>query len=156
MVPIYFLINYQFIRLFCLYKYKYRQPVPSLDENFILYCIRSLGTRDNRGVKSQNIDLQNELALFYELEFKHLLTHTNKHDLRLLTQVMSYLATQIHTGIMNNLKEHFVTRLLRFINQTTPDYEIGLDKKQAETERRLLKNALLSNDPSLIPTRYFE
>ena len=48
--------------------------------------------------------------------------------------LLPYLATQIHTAIHNNLKEHFVTRLYRFINKTATPYEQDLNKEQAKVE----------------------
>ena len=40
--------TYQFIRLYVLDKYTKNQTLPNIDETFILYCIKKLGTRDNR------------------------------------------------------------------------------------------------------------
>jgi len=48
----------------------------------------------------------------------------------------------MHTAIHNNLKEHFVTRLLRFINKTTQVYDEDLDKVDARKARRELKDAV--------------
>ena len=45
--------TYQFIRLYVLDKYTKNQPLPTIDETFILYCIKTLGTRDNRGKKGK-------------------------------------------------------------------------------------------------------
>ena len=60
----------------------------------------------------------------------------------------------MHTAIHNNLKEHFVTRLLRFINKTAEMYDEDLDKVEARKARRELKNAIFENDASLVPARY--
>jgi hypothetical protein len=53
--------TYQFIRLYVLNCYTNKKPLPELDEIFISYCIKSLGTRDNRGKKcnftKKNINL---------------------------------------------------------------------------------------------------
>ena len=43
--------TYQFIRLYVLHQYTQKLPLPDLNENFILYCIKNLGIRDNRGKK---------------------------------------------------------------------------------------------------------
>jgi len=37
--------TYQFIRLYVLYQYTKNLSLPALDETFILYCIKTLGTR---------------------------------------------------------------------------------------------------------------
>lgn len=144
---------YQFIRLYCLDKFKRNEPMPTLDEKFILYCIKATGTRDNRGRRAENETLQTELEDFYTREFQPLLAHKDKHDLRNFTYLLPYLATQMHTGLHNNLKEHFVTRLLRFINKTASAYEEGLTKDEVKKERKLLKDALFGNDEP-VPNRY--
>jgi hypothetical protein len=78
--------------------------------------------------------------------------HSEKHDLRNFTYLLPYLATQMHTGLYNNLKEHFLTRLLRFINKTVSEYEEGLTKDEVKKERKLLKDALFVNET--VPERY--
>jgi hypothetical protein len=57
---------YQFIRLYVLNCYTKKQPLPDLDETFISYCIKSLGSRDNRGKKCNNIELLETLEKFYQ------------------------------------------------------------------------------------------
>jgi hypothetical protein len=143
---------YQFIRLYCLDKFRRNEHIPTLDEKFILYCIKATGTRDNRGKKAENEELQKELDAFYAKEFQPLLMHSEKHDLRNFTYLLPYLATQMHTGLHNNLKEHFLTRFLRFINKTTTILEEGLTKEEVKKERRLLKDALFANET--VPERY--
>jgi len=48
--------TYQFIRLYVLYCYSNNTPFPELNDTFISYCIKTLGTRDNRG---KNAKIQN-------------------------------------------------------------------------------------------------
>jgi len=43
--------TYQFIRLYILYCYSNNNPLPEFNDTFISYCIKTLGTRDNRGKK---------------------------------------------------------------------------------------------------------
>jgi hypothetical protein len=49
--------TYQFIRLYVLHQYTNNLPLPTINETFILYCIKSLGTRDNRGKKGKDTEL---------------------------------------------------------------------------------------------------
>ena len=44
-----------------------------------------------------------------------------------------------------DLKEHFITRLLRFINKTVSIYEEGLTKEEVKKDRKFLKDALFAN-----------
>ena len=49
--------TYQFIRFYVLDKYTKIQPLLTIDETFILYCIKTLGTRDNSGKKGKDTEL---------------------------------------------------------------------------------------------------
>jgi len=110
--------TYQFIRLYVLNCYTNKQPLPELDEIFISYCIKSLGTRDNRGKKCKDTELLETLDKFYQEEYQPLLNH-EKTNLKNTTFLLPYLATQIHTSLHNNFQEHFIQYFLRFINITT-------------------------------------
>ena len=109
---------YQFIRLYLLYLYKNNNDFPTIDDTFILYCMKTLGTRDNRGKKSVNTDLLEKLDTFYTNEYQPLVNH-EKVSLLNKTYLLPYLATHIHTAFSNNIIERFTTHLLRFINVTT-------------------------------------
>jgi len=117
--------TYQFIRLYVLNCYTNKQSLPELDEIFISYCIKSLGTRDNRGKKCKDTELLEKLDKFYQEEYQPLLNH-EKTNLKNTTFLLPYLATQIHTSLHNNFQEHFIQHFLRFINKTTN--EITEDK----------------------------
>ena len=117
--------TYQFIRLYVLHQYTKKLPLPDLNETFILYCIKTLGLRDNRGKKGKDTELLETLDAFYKTEYHPLLNH-KKTNLKNTTFLLPYLATQIHTSLNNNLQEHFIQHFLRFINKTTN--EITEDK----------------------------
>lgn len=116
---------YQFIRLYVLNCYANNKPLPELDDTFILYCIKTLGLRDNRGKKGKDAELLECLVNFYQEEYQPLLNHV-KTNLKNTTFLLPYLATQIHTSLHNNIQEHFIQHFLRFINKTTN--EISEDK----------------------------
>jgi hypothetical protein len=142
---------YQFIRLFCLYKYHNKQPIPELTSLFIRYCIIALGTRDNRGRGVGNTDLLEELTTFYTSEFQPIYNH-QKHILTGLNYVIPYLCETMETCIAVNLREHFTKRLLRFINIFASHYydEKGYDESQKKDILWKLKKATL--EQSEIPT----
>ena len=118
---------YQFIRLYILNKYTKNLPLPNIDYTFILYCIKILGLKDNKGRKEKNVDLLEELNLFYKLEYQPFLNHV-KTNLKNKFRIVPYLATQIYTSLSNNIQEHFIQHFLRFINKTT---NIDKNDKQA-------------------------
>ena len=112
--------TYQFIRLYILYCFTNNNLLPELNDTFISYCIKTLGTRDNRGKKCKDAELLDTLEKFYKTEYQPLLNH-EKTNLKNTTFLLPYLTTQIHTSLSNNIQEHFIQHFLRFINKTTND-----------------------------------
>ena len=110
--------SYQFIRLYVLKCYNNNQPLPEINDKFILYCIKTLGVRSNQGAKSKDTELLEVLQEFYNNEYQPLLNH-EKTKLKNTTFLLPYLATQLHTSLSNNTQERFIQHFLRFINKTT-------------------------------------
>jgi hypothetical protein len=138
------IISYLFIKLYFLHLYKNNKPFPKLNRRNITYFIKACGIKDNRGKKSNNdIDFKNELDDFYEKEFKHLLNGKEKFNLTNKCFLIEYLSVQMATCYNNNIKEHFITRIRRFMNITKPEInslkeqqklKISEIKKQEEIE----------------------
>ena len=121
--------SYQFIRLYLLYCFHNNLAFPIFDDNFtfVKYCIKTLGKKSNRGRKPKNTQLLDTLQNFYNNEYQPLLNHT-KTNLVNKSHLINILAEQIQVCISNNIQEHFIQHLLRFINKTTN--EITEDKKE--------------------------
>lgn len=118
---------YQFIRLFVLYSFSNNLVFPVIDETFFSYCFKTLGSRDNRGAKCQNIELLDNLETFYVNEYQPLLNH-EKTNLKNMSYLLPYLTTQVYTSLHNNIQERFIQHFLRFVNKTTE--EITKDKAE--------------------------
>ena len=99
--------SYQFIRLYILDCYHRNQPLPNINETFVLYCIKTLGTRDNRGRQCADTELAENLQIFYETEYQPLLNH-EKIALKNTTFLLPYVSSQIFTCLSNNAQEHFI------------------------------------------------
>ncbi len=110
--------SYQFIRLYILKCYNNMQPWPEINERFILYCIKVLGEKTNSGRPEKDISMLETLQEFYDKEYQPLLNH-EKTSLKNKSNMLPYLATQLHTSLSNNTQEHFIQHFLRFINKTT-------------------------------------
>jgi hypothetical protein len=126
--------TYQFIRLFILHKYHHKQQLLDVNDKFVLYALKTQGIRDNRGRKAKDSDLLIELKEFYDQEFQPL-TKSEKFDLKNLSYLLSYIATQIATCYQNNITERYTQHLLRFINKTTVENK---------TERFRIKKAVIN------------
>jgi len=110
--------SYQFLRLYILKCYNDKQSLPEINEKFILYCIKTLGIRDKRGIQSKDTVLLETLQEFYEMEYQPLINH-EKSKLSNTSFILPYLAKQIYTSLSNNIQERFISHFLRFINITT-------------------------------------
>ena len=110
--------SYQFIRLYVLKCYNNNQPLPEINEKFILYCIKTLGEKTNTGRPEKDTSMLETLQEFYDNEYQPLLNH-EKTSLKNKSNMLPYLATQLHTSLSNNTQERFIQHFLRFINKTT-------------------------------------
>ena len=106
---------YQFIKLYILKKLNDNQQLPVINSDFIKYCITALGTRDNRGKKIKETPLLQEILNFYTDEFQPINKHV-KYQLNNLSFTLPYVIISVETCIKNNIKEHFIKRLAKFIN----------------------------------------
>jgi hypothetical protein len=136
--------TYQFIRLYILYLYDKDENLPEINDTFILYCMKTLGLRDNRGKKATDTDLLLKLETFYNEEYQPPLNH-QKTNLKNKTYLLPYLATGIHTSLSNNISEHFLQHLFRFINKTTT--EITSEKSTLFKLKSDINNLNLETNP---------
>ena len=100
----------------------------------------TIGDKDKRGKQPQNKNLSKELDEFYEKEYKTIYNH-KKHDLKGLSFILPYICETIETCYSNNLKEHFMTRLFRYMNICAGEfydniYEKNKDKKDYDKEKK--------------------
>ena len=65
----YVIQTYQFMRLYFLYCFHNDLDFITIDKDSVLYFMRTLGIRDNRGSKPDNNDLEDKLNVFYQNEF---------------------------------------------------------------------------------------
>ncbi len=110
--------SYQFIRLYVLKCYKDNQPLPEINEKFILYCIKVLGEKTNTGRPEKDTSMLETLQSFYDKEYQALLNH-KKTSLKNKSNMLPYLATQLHTSLSNNTQEHLIQHFPRINNKKT-------------------------------------
>ena len=142
------IISYMFIRLYILYCYKNNKNIPDLNRRNITYFIKACGKKSNNGRKSNNDDeFKNELNDFYDNEFKPLLNRKEKFDLTNKCFLIEYLSVQMATAYNNNIKEHFITRMRRFMNLTKPEVKsLILEQEKKLHDLKLLQEQELNNN----------
>ena len=95
--------------------------------------------------KLNKLGMKQDMKEFYEDEFKDLLSNPTGYCRTHLGCILPYLATQMVTAYHNNIKQHFMTRILRFVNRTTEDYEKRYYKgKQWKNGERTLSSVMHS------------
>ena len=143
--------TYQFMRLYFLYCFHNNLDFINIDKDSVLYFMRALGIRDNRGSKPDNKDLEYKLNIFYQNEF-YPLVKKPKFSLINKTYLIPYLAEEISTSFKNNIKIHFITRFRNFLNIIQPKIKIYSNKKGKDLDKEkkriynLVKNSILNDD----------
>ena len=95
--------SYQYIRLYVLHCYSNQLSLPEIDETFIIYCIKALGVRDNRGKKSADTELLEKLDKFYQEEYQPLLNH-EKTNLKNTTFISWILLVWLVYSVLKRIK----------------------------------------------------
>ena len=147
----YVIQTYQFMRLYFLYCFHNDLEFITIDKDSVLYFMRTLGIRDNRGVKSDNNDLEDKLNIFYQNEFYPLILKP-KFSLINKTYLIPYVAEEISTSFKNNIQMHFIKRFRNFLNIIQPKIKIYTNKKGKDLDKEkkrifnLVKNSILNDD----------
>ena len=148
--------TYQFLRLYILHKYKQNEEIPTLNKDTILYFVRACGIRDNRGSKSKNETLLKELDDFYKNIYEPLINKP-KYDLKNKSYLTPYIAIQIQTAFHNNLQEHYLTRIRRFMNIILENDETFIRIKNTDKcEFAKIKNLIVQDKIEEIPEHFKE
>ena len=109
---------YQFLRLFILYKHKHNNPIPEITFDIIKSCFIILSKQTNHSGKritNNSLNLFDELTDFYINEYSNL-GYYDKIDKTGMAQIISFLSIEILTSINNNVIQHFVSYLNKFVN----------------------------------------
>ena len=159
--------TYQFIKLYILNKLNNNQSLPTIDKDFIKYCISALGTRDNRGKKNAETPLLTEIQEFYTNEFQPIYKH-QKYQLNNLSFTLPYVYISIETSIKNNIKEHFIKRLSKYItifggNYYDEHYDGDIQDRNSKEYTKAKKSVLykvrkciIENDIDNLPPNLLE
>lgn len=107
----------QFIKLYCLEQYKKIGTLPTINEEFINSVMKTVCIQTTKGRETcQRIKLiRTELKDFYNKEFKQLVQNENLDYLHMNT-ILDYLAIDILTMYENNIKQHYIDYVERYIN----------------------------------------
>jgi len=131
------IIGYQFIRLYLLDKYNKDENLPSIDKQFVLDVLKTIGKSDtNKGKQKdvKNKENKDDIKLFYEKIFSKLvpekLSYTNK------THILEQTAKEMITCLETNISTHFIKHLFKYINCQFKEPEAKIIKQEKDKDKR--------------------
>lgn len=117
-----------FIKLYYLYLYKNNLDFPLINKNFICDVFKTITIRkNNKGsiIEENYSDQLMKLNIFYKEYFIYTLEDNDILYYDKLSYILAYEAIDIEKNINNNIKEHFITHLNKFVN-----YSFNLQDKK--------------------------
>jgi hypothetical protein len=107
----------QFMKLYLIYHYKLNNELPIIDKQFINCCMKIICVEKSSGrpPKKQIKELKDKLSLFFNKYYKPTMQN-EELDYTHMNTILDYLTIDILTMYENNIKEHFVEYLERYVN----------------------------------------
>ena len=122
-----------FIKLYCIYLYENDLEFPLIDKNFICDVFKVITKRkDNRGATPEK-DYSVLLKNLYKFYNEHYITTIYDNEIIYydkLSYILSHEAIDIEKNINNNIQQHFITHLNKFVN-----HSFNLKEKKDEIKK---------------------
>ena len=110
---------YQFIKLYCIFLYENELKFPVIDKEFICDVFKVLTIRlcGSGGYTEDNMPEQlQELTEFYREHYSNTISNNETIYYDKLSYILSYEAIDMTTNINNNIQEHFIDHLNKYVN----------------------------------------
>ena len=138
---------YQFIKLYFIYHYDNNIPFPIIDKNFICDVFKVLTIRkcNKGGYTKENMPPQlKELTNFYKTHYFKTISNNETIFYDKLSYILPYEAIDMTTNINNNIQEHFIDHLNKYVNIVfkvkEKSAQITKDNKDKIIRKELHKN----------------
>jgi hypothetical protein len=152
---------YQFLKLYLIHLYKNKKDFPLLDKEYICDIFKVITKRKcgTGGYTDKNMPLQlRELTNFYNNFYHETICDNEILYYDKMSYILAYEAIDMITNINNNIQEHFIDHLNKFVNLTfdvkkkadeiTKNNKDKIIRKQLHnelyTEIRKIKNDLIN------------
>ena len=164
---------YQFINLYLLYLYDNNLDFPNIDIEFIKVVIKTITIRNDTRGKQPGENTKKSLDVlkkFYNNHYKQCIKDEDVMNDTKLNYVMAYETIDIVKNINNNISEHFIDYVNKFVNvsfnvkkqiknitgnKNLSDVEKKDKKKEIYTNYRLIKKDILRFDEKLESNKEF-
>lgn len=142
------IFGYQFIRLYLLDRFTNNKDFPTINKQFILDVLKTIGTCETtRGKQKTDIKNKDEKELikqFYDDVFSKLinikLSYTGK------TFILEQTAKEMITCLETNISTHFIKHLNKYINCQFKQPKTVIIKQEKDKEKRKELYKLLNED----------
>jgi hypothetical protein len=111
--------SYQFLKLYLLYLYENNQILPVLDKEYICDIFKVITKRkcNSGGYTDENMPEQlRTLTDFYKNHYSSTITNNEVFYYDKLPYILAYEAIDMITNINNNIQEHFIDHLNKYVN----------------------------------------
>ena len=111
--------SYQFIKLYCLDLFKNNKPFPKINKEFICDVFKVITIRKcgSGGYTDEKMPQQlKDLTLFYKDHYKSTCDEKEILYYDKMSYILAYEAIDMITNIENNIREHFIQHLNKFVN----------------------------------------
>ena len=107
----------QFMKLYLLAYYDKNSNLPKIDKVFINCCMKILCNQKTSGrpPKKEIKELKEKLTTFYNIHYKSL-CQGEKLDYTHMNTILDYLTIDILTMYENNIKQHYIEYIKRYVN----------------------------------------
>lgn len=148
----------QFLKLYLLHEYETKKKVPEVTPSLVLHIMKTVGAKTEKRGRPANKETMNAMATFAGFHSTHyaplmkdeVITYTH------LDNVMKYLCTDVVTAYENNIKQHFVEYIERFVN-VFYDHKEAMktmtadEKYQFLAKLRKIKKAIMNQNEADVP-----
>jgi hypothetical protein len=111
--------SYQFLKLYFIYLFHNNQPFPTLDKEFICDIFKVITKRkcNSGGYRDDNMPEQlKTLTTFYKEHYSKTIIDGETLYYDKLSYILAYEAIDMITNINNNIQEHFIDHLNKYVN----------------------------------------
>ena len=111
--------SYQFLKLYFIHLFHNNQPFPTLDKEFICDIFKVITKRkcNSGGYRDDNMpELLKTLTTFYKEHYYKTIIKDETLYYDKLSYILAYEAIDMITNINNNIQEHFIDHLNKYVN----------------------------------------
>jgi hypothetical protein len=144
----------QFLKLYLIHSFDTTHLLPRVDHALIINIMKTLApkqTKAGRPPKSATTELKTKLHTFYQQYYQPTMVKGESPlSYEHMNTILEYMAVTIETGYLNNIKQHFVSAVERYVNVCS-EKKLRLESIKADTSlNSAAKKAQIAKVSSLL------